>query len=163
MTRRIVLMAVLLVPFLASPQLAPPPHAQSAFPRCAVIVNRENPVQNLSLADLRKIFLGEKRFWSGSKTIKLLIRTSGSPERQATLRVVLGMAELDYKKHWLEKVNAGEADAPPAEVFTNGAAVSLVSESPTAIAIVAAADVRETVKVVRIEGQLPDQPGYPIQ
>lgn len=161
MTRRITPIALLLLAFLASPPLAPPPHAQSA-PRYAVVVNRENPIQNLTMADLRKIFLGEKRFWSGSKTIKVLIRTGGSPERQATLHA-LEMSELDYKKHWLEKVNAGEADAPPAEVFSNGAIVSLVSGSLGAIAIVAVADVRDTVKVLRIEGQLPDQPGYPIQ
>lgn len=125
----------------------------------AVIVNRDNPVDNLSQAELRTIFLGERRFWKGSQRIIVLMRSNGSPERLRTMQF-LRMSEMDYRKHWVEKINAGEADDEPAVLPANGTAIAMVSGSVSAIAIIPHAEVKGQVKVVRIDGRLPSDPEY---
>lgn len=51
----------------------------------------------------------------------------------------------------------------PAVVPSSGIALSLVAESPGALAVVPLAEVRDSVKVLRIDGHLPNEAAYPIQ
>ena len=46
----------------------------------AVIVNPANPVEAISLADLRKIFAGEKQSWGSPGPISLFVRGPGARE-----------------------------------------------------------------------------------
>jgi len=124
----------------------------------AVIVNKSNPVNDLSMAELRKILLGERTVWRGSRKIILLLPTVGSPERQTALRLV-SMDESNYKQHWLDKTSEGSA-APAASA--SGFAVNLVADTEDAIAVVPLADVKGSVKLLRINGASPGDSGYPI-
>lgn len=125
----------------------------------AVIVNKKNPVNDLPEAELRRILMGERTYWRASRKIILLLPTVGSVERQTTLRL-LAMDESDYKKHWADK--AGDNAVAPAAVPASGIAVNLVAETDDAIAVVSTADVKGSVKLLRINGLLPGDPGYPI-
>jgi len=124
----------------------------------AVIVNKSNPVNDLSMAELRKILLGERTVWRGSRKVILLLPTVGSPERQTALRLV-SMDESNYKQHWLDKTSEGSA-APAASA--SGFAVNLVADTEDAIAVVPLADVKGSVKLLRINGASPGDSGYPI-
>ncbi len=127
----------------------------------AVVVHRNNPVTNLSLAELREILLGKQRYWKDGQQIVLLLPNSGSTERETALRA-LDMNDSSYKKYWLERTSAGEPGAAPAAVPSSGLALSLVSETPGAMAVVPLAEVRDSVKVVKIDGHSPSDPAYPI-
>ena len=127
----------------------------------AVIVNKNNPTNDLRSSDLRRILLGERKFWSGSRKIVLLLPTVGTREREAALRLV-GMEESEYKQYWQQKTSSGEAEIAPAAVAANGIAVSLVAQADDAIAVVPLGDVRESVKMVKIDGLLPSDSGYPL-
>ena len=124
----------------------------------AVIVNKSNPLNDLSMVELRKILLGERTVWRGSRKIILLLPTVGSPERQTALRLV-SMDESNYKQHWLDK--AGEGSVAPA-ASASGFAVNLVADTEDAIAVVPLADVKGSVKLLRINGVSPGDSGYPI-
>jgi len=113
-------------------------------------------VNALSLAELRKILLGERTTWQGSRKIILLLPTVGSPERQTALRLI-AMDESNYKQYWQDK--AGSV-APAASA--SGFAVNLVADTEDAIAVVPLADVKGSVKLLRIDGTLPGESGYPI-
>jgi hypothetical protein len=126
----------------------------------AVIVNKNNPVNDLSSSDLRRILLGEREYWKGSRKITLLLPTLGTQERVSTLRLV-DMDEADYKKHWVEKSSASGTSVVPAAP-ASGFAVNLVAETEDAIAVVPMADVKGSVKVLRIDGYLPSDAAYPI-
>ncbi len=136
-------------------------HSQNSPRALVVIVNKNNPVNDLSANELRRIFLGERKFWTGSRKIIVLMRNDGSVERQKALRF-LQMSELNYKKHWLQKINSGDADAAPVALPANGTAVSLVSGSDNAIAFIPLADLKDSVKVVKIDGHSPNDPAYPL-
>ena len=127
----------------------------------AIIVYRDNPVNNLSMAEFREILLGKRQYWKGSQKIVLLLPNGGSAERTAALRLV-DMNDSSYKQYWLERAGAGEGDAAPAAMPTSGIALGLVAETPGAIAVVPMADVRDSVKVVKIDGHSPSDAGYPI-
>jgi hypothetical protein len=127
----------------------------------AVVVHRDNPVTNLSMTELREILLGNRHYWRGTQEIVLLLPNSASTERETALRLV-DMNDSSYKQYWSERTGAGKAGVAPATVPSSGIALSLVSETPGAIAVVPMADVRDSVKVVKIDGHLPSEPGYPV-
>src|SRR3954470_14348152 len=65
----------------------------------AVVVNSHNAIDNLSRAEVRKIFAGDKRSWAGGIPIRLFVRAAGARERTALLKL-LNMSESDYKQFW---------------------------------------------------------------
>jgi ABC-type phosphate transport system substrate-binding protein len=153
--KRLILAAVILAGLAASTTVK----AQSED--MAVVVNRANPVSSISLAELRKMFLGEAKFWNNSKTVvTVIMRAPGASERDVTLKVAFRMSEDEYKKYWIGRINRGETVSAPAEVFAGGSLQGLVREVPGAIGVVKTSEVRAEVKVLRIDGHLPGEPGY---
>jgi phosphate transport system substrate-binding protein len=128
----------------------------------AVIVHPNNPTKALSLADLRRIFRGERLNWPNNEPVQLVIRASGAREREVVLRVVFQMTETDYKQFWLGKIFRGEAANEPVAVFSNGFGNQAVASSIGMIFCEDAKDVRGAVKVLKIDGRLPGEPGYPL-
>lgn len=126
----------------------------------AVIVNKGNPVNDLSMAELRRILLGERIFWKGSRKIILLLPTVGSVERQTALRLV-AMDESNYKQHWQERANVGDGTVAPT-ASASGFAVNVVAETNDAIAVVPIADVKGSVKILHVDGSAPGDPAYSI-
>ena len=126
----------------------------------AVIVNKGNPLNDLSVAELRKVLLGERTVWKGSRKIILLLPTVGSAERQTTLRLV-AMDESNYKQYWQEKASGGDGTVAPT-ASASGFAVNVVAETNDAIAVVPLADVKGSVKILRVDGSAPGDPAYPV-
>ena len=114
----------------------------------AVVVNSQNPVDNISLAELRKIFLAERQFWNTSTPVVPLIRPQGTPEREVVLRVLFRMTEVEFKKYWITKVFRAEATNEPTVALTNEIENDAVVAIPGAIACENAKDVRPGVKVL---------------
>lgn len=127
----------------------------------AVAVYADNPASALSLAELRKIFTGEKRNWPGGATIKLVVRAPGSHER-AVLMKLLRMSESDYKQHWVAQVLRGEASGEPIVVPSVGMQREALITFPGAITLVDADDLKPGMKVLKIDGHLPGEPEYPL-
>lgn len=129
----------------------------------AVIVNPNNSVANVTLADLRKIFSGQKRSWPGGVPVKLLVRGPGCRER-LTLLNLLGMSENEYKQYWTAQVFRGDADAEPLTLPSFGMVKEAAKVYPGAVALVLAQDIRPGtyIKVIKVEGHMPGEPGYPI-
>ena len=128
----------------------------------AVIVNPKNNVDNLSMAELAKIFRGERQYWRANLPVLVLLRTPGSDEREVVLRNIFRMTESQYKQYWISRIMRAEATSPPAELYSSGMTKEGVSSIPGSIACINASDVKPGVKVVRINGHLPGEPGYPL-
>jgi ABC-type phosphate transport system substrate-binding protein len=129
----------------------------------AVVVNKDNPLSQVSLPELRQLYMGEQRFWKGRLAVTALMRVAGSRERAVALKVLFRMSESEYKKYWVNRVFHGEASAAPPELFSNGSAQDAVASIPGAVALVPVSEVSPRVKVLKIDGHLPDEPGYPLQ
>jgi ABC-type phosphate transport system substrate-binding protein len=126
----------------------------------AVVVSQKNPLDHLSSQEVRRIFAGEKRSWDGGSPIKLFVRAPGARERVVLLKL-LGMSESEYKRYWTAAVFRGEAQSEPVALFSNGMQKEAVGVYPSAIALVNAQDVKSGMKMVRVDGHMPGEAGYP--
>jgi ABC-type phosphate transport system substrate-binding protein len=127
----------------------------------AVIVNPSNSVSNLSLVEVRKLFAGQKRSWPGGQAVRLFVRAPGNSERAALLKL-LDMSESDYKTYWTTMIFRGEAQNEPAVLPSNGMQMEAIRSFPGGIALLTAREVRTGLKVVKIDGRLPGEAGYPL-
>ena len=129
----------------------------------AIVVNSANPVSNLTLSELRKIYFGDRQYWKGNLPVLLLMRAHGAQERDVVLRVVFEMTEERYTKYWVAKVMRAEVSDPPVSLYSFGMLQEGVRGNPGAIGYVNVNEVRPGIKVLRIDGLLPGEPGYPLR
>ena len=129
----------------------------------AVVVQPDTPVSNLSLAEVRKIFLGDRQYWTANTPVVLLIRAPVARERDVVLRIIYQMSESQFKQYWIAKIFRAESVSAPKVVYSNNMASDLVAALPGAIAFIDSRDVRPATKVVRVDGRLPGEAGYPLR
>jgi ABC-type phosphate transport system substrate-binding protein len=129
----------------------------------AVVVNDDTPVTDLSLAEVRKVFLGERQYWNAKLPVVLLVRAPVARERDVVLRVIYQMTEAQFKQYWVAKIFRAEVTSPPKIVYSNDMQYDLVTAMPGAIAFVDSRNVRPGVKVVRVDGMLPGDKKYPLR
>ena len=129
----------------------------------AVIVNTDNPVDKLSLADLQRIVLGERRSWSARIPLVLMMRSEGSRERILLLQKACHMTDAEYHQYWTGRILRGDVTSEPVSLPSLGTALDFVSSIKGGISFVDAASVRPGIKVIRIDGHLPGEQGYPLQ
>jgi len=138
--------------------------AQSAHETdIAVVVNDDTPVVDLSLAEVRRVFLGERQYWNAKLPVVLLIRAPVARERDVVLRVIYQMTEAQFKQYWVAKIFRAEVTGPPKIVYSNDLQYELVSAMPGAIAFVDSRNIHPGVKVVRVDGMLPGDKNYPLR
>ena len=155
--RVLVALTLLLVALAALPAGAAATQAQSDI---AVVVHPEVAIDNLTLAELRRILLGDREFWATGVRVSLLIRAPVARERDAVVRDVCQMTEAQFRQHWIGKVFRNETSSGPRIVYSGQMAIDQVSRTPGAITFVESSAVGKGVKVLRIDGRLPGQSGY---
>ena len=129
----------------------------------AVIASRDVQVSNLSLADLRKLFLGDRQFWNSNLRVSLLVRAPVARERAVVVWTICKMSEAQFSQHWIGKVMRADCTVAPTLFSSNQNALELVASTAGAVAIVNASQVPAGVKVLSVDGKLPHQPGYKLQ
>jgi len=129
----------------------------------AIIVNTANPVENLSMSELRKVFLGERSHWPNGRRITLVMMEPGQPERKALIREVCQMNETDFSQHFLHGLFTGEVFVSPKTLASPVGVRKFIFNVPGAIGYVRATDVDSSVKVLRVDGRLPDDKEYSLR
>jgi ABC-type phosphate transport system substrate-binding protein len=125
-----------------------------------IVVNRSNPVDELSSAELRRIFLGNRSHWANGRRITLVMREPGEPERTTILRDVCGMTEDQLKNHYVHGLFTGEILVSPKILSSPMGVRKFIFNVPGAIGYLRIGDVDPTVKIVRIDELLPEDKGY---
>ena len=145
--------------------LEPQSSVRAARPKesLAIIVNRDNPVENLSLNELRTVFLGERSHWPNGRRITLVMMEPGQPERDALVRDVCHMSESDLRRRFLQGLLTGEVLVSPKTLSSPVGVRKFVFNVPGAIGYLRPEDVDDSVKVVRVDGHLPTDPDYPLK
>jgi ABC-type phosphate transport system substrate-binding protein len=162
--RGIAVLAVL----LATATVIPPRTVQAAGDPIVVIVNAANPVENLSVSDLKKLFLSDRSKWDTGKSVAPVMVTAGAPERTAFLKIVCGMSDADFGKYFLKAAFTGKSATPPKEVTSTQSVKANVATSAGAIGFVKAADFHGDgsdggVKSVKIDGIAASDTGYKLR
>jgi hypothetical protein len=142
--------------------LARNPTAAAQAP-IAVIAHERVPVDDLSLPELRRVFLGERLFWTKELMITLLVPSRGTPERKVLLdKIYQQRSEAQFQHHWINKLFDDGPQSSPKMTGSPKMSASLVREIPGAIALVPADRIPPGVKVLRIDGKNPGEAGYPL-
>lgn len=140
------------------------PQGSPAADEClAILVNRSNQVENLSFAELRKVFLGEQNHWSDGRRITLVMLESGKPERQVVLSLIYRMEDKDFNAYFLHHVFTGDVHAAPTTLTTPAEVLKFVSNVQGAIGYLRTTAVDESVKIVRVDSVLPCDKDYSIR
>jgi len=140
----------------------PPSWPEQTLPTqpLAIVVNRSNPVDDLSSTELRRVFLGERSHWPNGRRITLVMREPGEPERKTILRDVCQMNESELKNHFLHGLFTGEILVSPKILASSIGVRKFVFNVPGAIGYLRLSDVDNTVKIVRVDEFLPEDKGY---
>jgi len=162
LTLRRSLVVVALALILALAPLVAPLVAQ-AQTDIAVIVHPDVAVENLTLADLRRILTGDREFWASSGRVTIFIRAPIARERDAVVRDVCQMTEAQFRQHWIGKVFRAETPSGPKIVYSADSTIEQVSRTPGAIGLVQSPVTARNVKVLKIDGRAPGQAGYKLR
>jgi ABC-type phosphate transport system substrate-binding protein len=129
----------------------------------AVVVHPDVPVDNLSFAELRRVLLGDREFWSSGVRVTLLIRAPVARERDVAVKSICEMNEAQFRQHWIAKVFRNETPSGPKIVYSSEMAIDQVTRTPGAITFVEASRVTKAMKVLKIDGLAPGQAGYKVK
>src|SRR3954463_4765362 len=88
----------------------------------AIIVHKDVPVNDLTFAEVRRVFRGERQFWTSGLRVTLLIQAPVARERDVVLRKVYEMSEAQYRQYWISKVFRADVAAGPKIVYTTAMA-----------------------------------------
>ena len=116
-----------------------------AYDGIAVIVNPENPVSDLTLAQIADIYTGKITNWSeiggDDAEIVLIGREAGSGTRSGFEEIVGVVDACQYRQ----------------ELSSTGDVITTVAQNPGAIGYASLASVKDTVKAVQVEGVTPSE------
>src|SRR5215470_13378925 len=144
-------------------QPSPPKSARVSWEGLAIVVNRNNPVEDVSLPELRAMFFGQKKWWSHKNRITLAAMRHTTPEWKTVQRVIYKVNQHELEHYYLYQSFKGEGVNLPVMMQAPADVKKFVAKTPGAVGYVRASDVDDTVKVVRINGLLPDDDGYPLR
>lgn len=151
------LLLVLLAAWLAAPSsLAAPPPAGDV----AIVVHPNLSVDDLTFAEVRRIFLGDRQFWSGNLRVTLLVRAPVAKERDVVLKTIYQMNEAQFRQYWIGKVFRADTATGPKIVYSSDMTAELIASIPGAISFVDAANIPKGLKVLKVDGQLPGARNY---
>jgi hypothetical protein len=137
--------------------------AFASDPELAVVVNKASTVATISLGDLRQMVLGEKEKWPDGKKVTSVETPPDSPERALALKTVFKMNEAVLKRYLMHAAFTGQVLAAPKVIGSAAALKEYVGRTPGAIGCILAADVDETVKVLKVDGASPGEPAYKLR
>ena len=148
---------------LVSAAVLPTPVFGAGGGDIAIVVGPDTPVDNLTLTEVRKLFLGDRQFWNTNRRVTLLIRAPIAHERDVILKTIYQMTETQYRQYWISKVFRAEVSTGPKIVFSSEMATELALSIPGSVAFVDAAQVPKGLRVIRIDGTLPGDARYPLR
>jgi hypothetical protein len=128
----------------------------------AIVVNKANKIETVSSKDLKQMFAGEKTRWPDGGKVQTLAPDAATPEHKTAILFLFGLSEADYQKYCLHASFVGEQQKVPRDSGTSSAVLNLVSLIPGAVSFVRASAVTPGVKILRIDGIAPGEPGYPL-
>lgn len=129
----------------------------------AIIVNKDNPINELSFRELTAIFELQQQFWKGGNKVRVIMQKAGCREKDVMLRHVYYRTDESLNKYWLIRMFKAEiADLPEIEA-SNEKVKQEVSKHVDAIGFIDASKVDDTVKVLKIDGLLPGAEKYRVK
>lgn len=139
--------------------------AQCAGGGLAVVVNKANPTESMSIAQLRKLILGDVRTWPDKKPVVLISRDAASDVFKCVLSSIVRMSDAEYHRYIVGAEFRGGEPLAVRTVGSGAGAAKVIAGSPGSIAVVQVGElpaIALSVRVVKISGKSPGEAGYPL-
>jgi len=124
-----------------------------------IIVNKDNPIDNVSFKELQQIYLGEKLSFSNRKSIVLGV---DADIKQQFIKKLFNWSEIKFKQHWMNMIFSGASYVAPKEFKRLDELVRFITLNEGSIAFIDITEVDENIKVVTVDGKLPENEDYPL-
>lgn len=115
-----------------------------------VAVAQDSPVEALSPADLRDVYLGRIHRLSNGTPVVPLDQSEGNPAYAAFYRKYLGRSTAEIKSHWSKRIFTGRGQ-PPRRVADDEAMARALADNPSAIGYLDRDSLDDRLRVVAIE------------
>lgn len=136
---------------------APAPAPRAADPPLVVVVAATNPMQEISRANLRRLFLGEPTSGPGGKLIPLN-QPPGTPARAQFDSIVLGLEPEAVARFWIDQRIRGLGGAPRA--VPHAMLIRVVPQLAGTIGYIRANELVAGLRALSIDGKKAGDPGY---
>jgi len=119
----------------------------------AVVVNKDNAVENVTSAHLSKIIRGEVKKWPDGKNIVLVLHKDSAGEAE-TLERLNKMSAPEWKNFLAARKDS------ILFVDTDADVLKAVQSEPGAVGLIEVHSIDNSVNVVHVDGKLPMEFGY---
>jgi len=136
--------------------------AGAAAKDIALVSNKSNDVTEVSMPQLVKICKGQTNRWPSGRPLTFFSRDPASPEMKLVLEKVYGMSKEEVSA-LITAANRGRANHPAIVVVNSDRnLVEAVESTPGAVGLVDVYSITGGITVLRVEGKLPLEAGYPL-
>lgn len=128
----------------------------------AVFVSKDSNLQDVKMSELRRIFTNaDDSAFSGQRSVPFN-HTAHSTDRTGFDQTVLRMNPDEVSRFWIDRKIRG-LPGPPRAVDSLSQLLHLVARNTGGIGYARPAQVTSEVRVIRVDGKLPSDGGYPVQ
>ena len=120
----------------------------------AVIVHKSNGAQDVTTAELSKIFKCDTRKWASGSAITIVLRDPATPEMELLLSRIYKTNPEDLRNF------IAQHHDNVVIVDSNEAMLNAIHTIPGAIGLIDVFRIDHEVKVLKIDGKLPVEYGY---
>ena len=131
--------------------------AAGAVKNLAVVAASGSKLSDITLADLSKFCKGTQKTWPDGRNFTIVIKDPESPEMHVAVSKLFGTTSAEVKAS-IAKLN--ETRQAVKIVADDEELLRTVEATPGALGIVDVYSITSAVKVLRIDGKLPFDPGY---
>jgi hypothetical protein len=144
-------LAALLLVFVTSPAVCKD---------LALISHKSNTSASLGMPELVKLCKGQTERWPDGKSVTFVTRDPAAPEMKIVLERVYSMSKSDVIAA-IASANRGRMSHPAIVVVdSDEALINQVEGTPGAVGLVDVYSITGGVKVLKLAGKLPLEPGY---
>ncbi len=135
-----------------------------------VVVNSQNPINNITISQLKEYYLGEKEYWDvdgfENSTITLTDYTTDNELTQKFYKTILGISQSTLRLVWMGKMLNGEIRNFPINKSNQLEIIKVISQNPYAIGFISDKSIinkNRQVKQLDIENFSYKDKSYPLQ
>jgi hypothetical protein len=132
----------------------------SALKNWAVVTSAGSKLQDVPMADLAKLCKGTQKQWPDGKPFTLVLHDPDSAEMHNAIEKLFGVEGADVKP-LMAKLN--ETRKAVVIVDSDEDLFRAVGAIPGAVGLVDVYSINSAVKVLRVDGKLPFDPGYALK
>jgi ABC-type phosphate transport system substrate-binding protein len=131
-----------------------------SYAQIVIVVNKSNPLNEISINELKQIFLAQRTSFQNGKSIELAEYAKSKPKFYDQL---FGWTVLKIKKHWMGLIFSGMHSSTPKEFKLASELIEYIQNNDGVIGFMDLSEVDKRVKTLLINGKSVNNRDYPLQ